>query len=50
MSARKEWCANQVSEDSVALKRFIEGRYNPGVKPNTAILKHLRTLISDFPW
>ena len=47
---RKEWCAQQLSEDSIALKRFIQGRLNPGVQPNVAILKHFRGLLQDFPW
>lgn len=50
LEARKDWCINCVSEESVALRRFIEGRLNPGVKPNIAVLKHLRKFLQDFPW
>lgn len=53
LEARKDWCANAVDEvNSTALKRFILGRYNPGVKPNQAILQICRNFIGleYFPW
>ena len=48
--ARKIVCASMVNDDSVSLKRYIEGRFNPGVKPNQAILKCYRKYFDDFPW
>lgn len=51
IEARKEWCRNQVDDvNSVGLCRFIDGRYNPGVKPNQAILQILREQLTYFPW
>lgn len=48
--ARKMVCASMISDDSTALKRYIEGRFNPGVKPNKAILECYRKAFGDFPW
>lgn len=51
LEARKEWCAQQVDPDnSVQLKRYIEGRFNPGVQPNKAIMDILRLNSLYFPW
>ena len=50
LEARKDWCLGCVSEDCVGLRRFVEGRINPSVHPNQAVLKHLRKLLQDFPW
>ena len=54
IEARKAWCAGVIDEsNSVALKRYIEGRYNPGVKPNTKMLEYYRdSFVTDyyFPW
>ena len=51
LEARKHWCAEQVDDvNSVGLFRFIEGRFNPGVKPNQAVLKYYRGYFRDFPW
>lgn len=51
LEARKHWCAEQVDDvNSVGLFRFIEGRFNPGVRPNQAILKCYRKYFRDFPW
>lgn len=47
---RKEWCKNRVEEDCVGLRRFIDGRLNPGIIPNQAVLKHYRESLPYFPW
>lgn len=51
IEARKQWCKSLLDWDnSVGLCRYIDGRYNPGVKPNQAILKHFRLNYGYFPW
>lgn len=53
LEARKQWCSEQVDDvNSVGLKRFIDGRYNPGIKPNTVILRIYRDYFKTnyFPW
>ncbi len=50
IEARKRWCMDQVSEDCVGLRRFIEGRFKPGVMPNQAVLRHYRETLPYFPW
>lgn len=39
-----------LSEENTELIRYIEGRFNPGVKPNQAILKNFKDIINGFPW
>lgn len=50
LDARMTWCASVVHDDSTMLKRYIEGRLNPGVLPNKAILHILRVELPYFPW
>lgn len=51
LEARKQWCISYLDwNNSIALKRFIEGRLNPGIKPNQAILQIFRKELSYFPW
>lgn len=51
IEARKQWCKSLLDWDnSTALCRYIDGRFNPGVKPNQAILKFYRKYFVDFPW
>ena len=51
LEARKQWCKSLLDwNNSNALCRYIDGRYNPGVKPNQAILEHFRTEYMYFPW
>lgn len=54
MDARKAWCRDSLdNEFSVPMRRFIDGRYNPGVIPNQAILRHYResaVVLPLFPW
>lgn len=47
---RKEWCSNRVDDNCYWLRRFIDGRFKPGVKPNQAVLNHYRKMIPFFPW
>lgn len=51
INIQKDICSTIVdSENSIGLKRFIDGRFNPLVKPNRAILKHLKKILENFPW
>ena len=51
LEARKQWCKSLLDwNNSVELCRYIDGRYNPGVKPNQAILQIFRTEYMYFPW
>lgn len=50
MDFRKQACIDLLSDNSMELKRYIEGRLNPAVKPNQAILKYYRNAIIGFPW
>lgn len=51
LDARKTWCASVVDWDnSNALKRYIDGRFNPGVRPNQAILDIYKKHLNMFPW
>ena len=51
LEARKTWCASVVDWDnSNALKRYIDGRFNPGVRPNQAILDIYKKHLNMFPW
>ena len=51
IEARKQWCKSLLDwNNSVSLCRYIDGRYNPGVKPNQAILEHFRLNYNYFPW
>ena len=50
MGIRKGACIAFLNEENTELIRYIEGRFNPGVKPNQAILKHFRGIINGFPW
>ena len=50
MELRKIACSSMLNENSTPLKRFIDGRFNPGVKPNQAILEHYRKYFDNFPW
>lgn len=50
LEARKEWCIARIGEDCVSLRRFMAGRYNPGVIPNQAVLGYLRNGLMYFPW
>lgn len=54
IDARKAWCRDVLDDEfSVPMRRFVDGRYNPGVVPNQAILRHYRessVLLPFFPW
>lgn len=53
LEAKKNWCYEQVDNIvSTGLRRYVAGRYNPGVKPNQHILKIYREHFKDsyFPW
>ena len=51
IEARKQWCKSLLDwNNSTSLCRYIDGRYNPGVKPNQAILEHFRLNYNYFPW
>lgn len=51
LELRKLACKEMVNKDiSFNLFRFIDGRFNPGVKPNQAIMKIYRNYFKDFPW
>lgn len=51
IEARKQWCKSLLDWDnSTSLCRYIDGRFNPGVKPNQAILQILREQLTYFPW
>lgn len=51
IDARKQWCKSLLDWNaSVGLCRYIDGRYNPGVKPNQAIIGFLREYLTYFPW
>ena len=51
IEARKQWCKSLLDwNNSTPLCRYIDGRYNPGVKPNHAILEIFRTEYRYFPW
>ena len=51
LEARKQWCKSLLDwNNSIALCRYIDGRYNPGVKPNQAILQIFRMEYMYFPW
>ena len=51
IDARKDWCSDKVDDiNSTGLCRYIQGRLNPGVKPNQAILRFYRKYFNDFPW
>lgn len=51
LEARKQWCKSLLDwNNSISLCRYIDGRYNPGVKPNQAILEHFRNNYNYFPW
>lgn len=51
LEARKQWCKSLLDwNNSVALCRYIDGRFNPGVKPNEAILQIYRHIFCFFPW
>ena len=51
IEARKQWCKSLLDwNNSTPLCRYIDGRYNHGVKPNQAILKIFRQNLTYFPW
>lgn len=51
IDARKDWCYDKVDDiNSTGLRRYIQGRFNPGVRPNQAILRFYRKYFNDFPW
>ena len=51
IEARKQWCRSLLDwNNSTGLSNFIDGRYNPGVKPNQAILDIFRLNLTYFPW
>lgn len=50
MDIRKGACIAFLNEENTELIRYIEGRFNPGVKPNQAILKNFKDIINGFPW
>ena len=51
IEARKQWCKSLLDwNNSTPLCRYIDGRFNPGVKPNQAILQIFRKELSYFPW
>jgi len=51
IEARKQWCKSLLDwNNSAPLCRYIDGRYNPGVKPNQAILDIFRLTLTYFPW
>lgn len=51
IDARKDWCSDKVDDiNSTGLCRYIQGRLNPGVRPNQAILRFYRKYFNDFPW
>lgn len=50
IQARKDWCYNHIDDQCTGLKRYVDGRMNPGVRPNQAVLKHYRDCIAYFPW
>ena len=51
LDARKQWCKSILDWDnSVPLCRYIDGRFNPGIKPNLAILEYFRNNYNYFPW
>lgn len=51
IEARKQWCKSLLDwNNSVSLCRYIDGRLNPGVKPNQAILEYFRFNYNYFPW
>ena len=51
LDARKQWCKSLLDWNaSVGLCRYIDGRFNPGVVPNQAIMNVLREQLNYFPW
>ena len=51
IEARKQWCRSLLDwNNSTSLSNFIDGRYNPGVKPNQAIINIFRKELQYFPW
>ena len=51
LDARKYWCYSILDEDnSYQLRRYIDGRFNPGVRPNQAILSIYKDNMKMFPW
>lgn len=51
IDARKDWRYDKVDDiNSTGLRRYIQGRFNPGVIPNQAILGFYRKYFNDFPW
>ena len=51
IEARKQWCKSLLDwNNSTPLCRYIDGRYNSGIKPNQAILDIFRLNLTYFPW
>lgn len=54
IDSRKVWCSSVLDDGfSTPMRRFIDGRFNPGVKPNQAILRiyrMTRDILPYFPW
>lgn len=51
IEARTDYCKSLLEHDfNYSLRWYIDKRFNPGVKPNTWILKVYRDSLPYFPW